>query len=260
MPENERPATEVIAEFTRIPRIGLSKAKKLYEKGYRSLTDLKNLSFEELSEIVGEKSALHIRNYLAEVEKKEMEETEKAKPDGETPETEEKEKEVEEEIKVEVRDDREEERAKEGSSEEGEGESGQEGLEELEKEVKDIEEGIVRLETKIAEMQEVKVKSKETKSEIPQVTARKERGLINGRPQEKHYPPGKRKPRNNKMRYVSVGLVLFLMLTSIIIIWYAFLPQSQISVDGKIDDWHAVPTYAENPSGTLGSIEVVEYV
>ncbi|MGB9636258.1 MAG: helix-hairpin-helix domain-containing protein, partial [Thermoplasmata archaeon] len=61
-----------LVEFTKIPGVGLSKAKKLFEMGYRTMDDLKKASFEELAAIkgIGENRATLIKKYFAEMEGK----------------------------------------------------------------------------------------------------------------------------------------------------------------------------------------------
>ena len=71
MPENKGSPEEqmaVLSEFTKIPGLGLSKAKKLYEAGYRSLEQLKQASFDELAQIpgIGENRATLIKRYFGE--------------------------------------------------------------------------------------------------------------------------------------------------------------------------------------------------
>ena len=62
-----------LSEFTKIPGIGLSKAKKLYEMGYKTVEDLKKASFDELANIkgIGPNRATLIKNYFAELAEKE---------------------------------------------------------------------------------------------------------------------------------------------------------------------------------------------
>ncbi|MEM3396925.1 MAG: helix-hairpin-helix domain-containing protein [Thermoplasmata archaeon] len=271
MAENERTETEVIAEFTKIPGLGLTKAKKLYERGYRSIEDLKKASFEELAGIdgIGESRATLIKNYfieLAEKETKEQQEKiEKTENVGETPAPPEP---AAEKPEVEF--------VQEGNTEkpenvEAEIPAGPETAAEKPDE-KHVQEGntekpeeaeIATMESQIEEMKEFVVGSKETKAEtqIPPASIRKEKGFINGVPPESPInktQPIKRK-QSNLMKYVAVGLISVLILASIVTIWYAFLPESPISIDGRIDDWRGVATYKENSYGNVATIDVVEY-
>ncbi|MCX8174388.1 MAG: helix-hairpin-helix domain-containing protein [Thermoplasmata archaeon] len=232
MPENEKTEMEVIAEFTKIPGLGLIKAKKLYETGYKTMDDLKKASFEELAKIdgIGESRATLIKNYFIELAEKERKEA-SVEP-AETKET---------------------------ATESGENVEAAGVTEEKTEKPEEDKEEIATMESQIEEMKELVVKSKETRVEPPvNGNGRRENGLINGISPKKNYQPRKRKP-DTVMKYVAVGLISVLVLASIITIWYAFLPESPISVDGRIDDWRGIATYRENPSGSMGNIDIVEY-
>ncbi|MEM4292754.1 MAG: helix-hairpin-helix domain-containing protein [Thermoplasmata archaeon] len=263
MAENERTETEVIAEFTKIPGLGLKKAKKLYDKGYRSIEDLKRASFEELASIdgIGESRATLIKNYFAELEEKSKQE-EKAMPEeaGSEEKGKEEKGEIEPKIAVEAEEKKEVEREevveekevveKEAKFEEKVAET---------KEVTETEEEIAKMEKELEEVERVVESSKGKEAKIVfEEKVKPREGLINGVPIKKGYKLGRRKT-SSMLRYVAIGLISVLILASIITIWYAILPESPISIDGRIDDWHGVATYREDSRANVSSIEVVEY-
>ena len=76
--ERDNELNRALTEFTKIQGIGLSKAKKLYEMGYRSIEDLKKASFEEIAKGIGASRATLIKEYIAQLAEKEKT---KAKPE-----------------------------------------------------------------------------------------------------------------------------------------------------------------------------------
>ncbi|MGC8913699.1 MAG: helix-hairpin-helix domain-containing protein, partial [Thermoplasmata archaeon] len=223
MDENQKEQTEmkVIAEFTKIPGVGLSKAKKLYEMGYRSMDDLKKASFEELAAIkgIGENRATLIKNYFAE-EKKEAAEKTVAEEKAEAVEAKPEEKKEEEK--------------------------------ETEKEIEEIEKELGEVEKVLAE-----TKGRETKIVFEKKVEKKE-GLVNGL---KIKPAVVKKAKKPSMgAKIAAGLIVAIMVfSSIFLLWYALIPESRITIDGRIDDWVAIAKFRESPSSPISSIDIEEY-
>ncbi|MCX8174390.1 MAG: helix-hairpin-helix domain-containing protein, partial [Thermoplasmata archaeon] len=248
MPEEENmdEMNRALAEFTKIPGVGLSKAKKLYEVGYRTVEDLKKASFEELAGIkgIGESRATLIKNYFAELEEKAKKGEEEKPAEVKAPEEEKIEEAAAEaeEIKPEVtvEEGKKEEKAGTEVPEEKEGEV----AEEEEKEVTETEEEIAKMEKELEEVEKVleTTKGKEAKI-VFEKKVRSREGLINGL----RAKPARKKARKmpTAMRIGAAFLALILIFSSIFVLWYAFQPSGRIRVDGNIEDWEGITRYTD---------------
>ncbi|MEM3610835.1 MAG: helix-hairpin-helix domain-containing protein, partial [Thermoplasmata archaeon] len=261
--ENMDEMNRALAEFTKIPGVGLSKAKKLYEMGYKTVDDLKKASFEELANIkgIGESRATLIKNYFAELEEKERKK-EEAKVEG----TSEQDKEIKPEggeTKPEIIGD--EEKKGEAKPEETvpqekeEGAGKEEKAEEVgKKEVTETEEEIAKMEKELEEVEKVleTTKGKEAKIVFEKKVKSKE-GLINGL---------KAKPSPRKTKKISPGtkigvafLALLLILSSVFVLWYALQPAGRIKVDGSLEDWEGIARYTDTQPVFNMDINLNEY-
>ncbi|MCX8174538.1 MAG: helix-hairpin-helix domain-containing protein, partial [Thermoplasmata archaeon] len=229
--EDSEEINRAVAEFTKIPGVGLSKAKKLYEMGYRTLDDLRKASVEELASIkgIGEGRAILIRRYFDEGAEK-REEGRK----------EEMELHSAENVKKEVA----------GSEEK---------MEEPQKKVSDTERVIEEMEKELEEAEKVleTTKGKEAKIVFEKKPVRKE-GKINGL-KTKPVKPGKRERVPNLRMASAVFLALILVFTSIFVLWYALQPSGRIMVDGNIEDWEGIAKYTDSIPVFNQDINLNEY-
>ncbi|MEM3413798.1 MAG: DUF835 domain-containing protein, partial [Thermoplasmata archaeon] len=98
-----------------------------------------------------------------------------------------------------------------------------------------------------------KVEGKETKLEQRR-TKNKEESFING----VRYQKRKEKTTKKNM-IVGVFISVVLLIASLLIVWYALQPQTKIKVDGKIDDWQGITSYADTSVAVDPDINLNEY-
>ncbi|MEM3739023.1 MAG: helix-hairpin-helix domain-containing protein, partial [Thermoplasmata archaeon] len=231
MPEDDiAEMNRALAEFTKIPGVGLSKAKKLYESGYKTLDDLKNAPFEELANIkgIGESRATLIKKYFEEGEEEKLK----------------KETAVEQQVDATAKKSEVENEKRSAKLEMKESETERE-IKEMEKELEEAE--------KVLET----AKGRETKIVIEKKVAPKE-GKINGL---KAKPMKQKKPVKGftARRIGAAFLVLALIFSSIFVLWYAFQPVGRIKVDGSIDDWEGIARYTDTQPVFNMDINLNEY-
>ncbi|MCX8173613.1 MAG: helix-hairpin-helix domain-containing protein [Thermoplasmata archaeon] len=211
---------KAIVEFTRIPSIGLARAKKLYEAGYHSIEDLKKASFEELARIngIGETHARAIKEHFGDKPVK--------KPFSDF-------------------------RVKKVAVEVSPGEDTAENNEETSLPDPEMEKELLDMEKELKETEEFIEKSKVSTGPIVfEKKVKVEKGKVVVR---------KRRFPTKGVKVGTFILASFLILTSVFVLWYATRPTGRIMVDGNIDDWEGIARYTDSIPVFNQDINLNEY-